>query len=100
MRTDPEFHKQMSAKEAELTAGREKRLATLREHGVRDDLPIEQTAIFLSLVANGLALLRTMGDPLPDLDTLVELVDEGVAPGPNVSRPRRKRKTVVGAGRT
>ena len=37
-------------------------------------------AIFLSFVANGLALRQAMGDPLPDLDALAKLVDEGVAP--------------------
>jgi hypothetical protein len=36
------------------------------------------TAIFLSLVANGLALRQTMDDPQPDLDQLAELVETGV----------------------
>ena len=99
VRNDPEFQKQMTVKEAELAAGREERLARLREQGVRDDLPIEQTAIFLSLVANGLALRRTMGDPLPDLDALVELVEHGVAPRAKVSARRRTRKRAVRAGR-
>jgi AcrR family transcriptional regulator len=99
VRTDPEFQKQMTVKEAELTAGREGRLAKLREQGVRDDLPIEETAIFLSLVANGLALRRTMGDPLPDLDALVDLVESGVAPRTKVSARRRTRKRAVRAGR-
>jgi AcrR family transcriptional regulator len=99
VRTDPAFQKQMTVKEAELTAGREGRLAKLREQGVRDDLPIEETAIFLSLVANGLALRRTMGDPLPDLDALVDLVESGVAPRTKVSARRRTRKRAVRAGR-
>jgi AcrR family transcriptional regulator len=91
VRTDSEFRKQMAVKEAELTAGREERLARLRQQGVRDDVPLEQTAIFLSLVANGLALRRTMGDPPPDLDALVELVDAGAAPRVT-GRPTRHSK--------
>ena len=33
---------------------------------------------FLSFVANGLAIARTLGDDLPDLDLLNELVESGV----------------------
>jgi hypothetical protein len=87
------------AKEAELEAGRDEPLARLEEQGVRKDLPVRETAIFLSLVANGLALRRTVEDPMPELDTLVELVETGIAPKTNVSRRRGKRKTTVGAGR-
>jgi TetR/AcrR family transcriptional regulator, transcriptional repressor of aconitase len=98
VRTDPEFQKQVESKEAEIRARRGERLQRLREQGFRDDVELETTAMFLSLVANGLALRRTTGDPMPDLDALVELVENGVAPRADVSRPRRKRKTRVGAG--
>ena len=84
IRTDPEFHKQIEAKEEALRATRNERLARLQEQGFREDVLLEQIAIFLSLVANGLALRRTMDDPMPDLDALVELVDNGV-------RPKRRR---------
>ena len=47
---------------------------------MREDVPLEDAAVFLSFVANGLALRHTMGDPLPDLDVIAQLVDEGVAP--------------------
>ena len=47
---------------------------------MRDDVPIETIAQFLSLLANGLAFVRVTGDPLPDLDVLAELVETGVAP--------------------
>ena len=47
---------------------------------MREDVPLEDAAIFLSFVANGLALRHAMGDPLPDLDAIAKLVDEGVAP--------------------
>jgi TetR/AcrR family transcriptional regulator, transcriptional repressor of aconitase len=99
VRTDPEFRKHVEVKEAELRAGRDERLTRLRAQGVREDIPLDQTGIFLSLVANGLALRRTMGDPLPDLDLLVKLVETGVAPRADVSRSRRRRKRTVGAER-
>ena len=98
-RTEPAFQKHVRAKEAELDAGREQRLAMLEDQGVRKDLPLRETAMFLSLVANGLALRRTVEDPMPDLDTLVKLVETGVAPRREVSRSHRKRKTPVDAGR-
>jgi hypothetical protein len=45
-------------------------------------VPVETTAIFLSLVANGLALRLTMDDPQPDLDQIAELVETGVGRRP------------------
>jgi TetR/AcrR family transcriptional regulator, transcriptional repressor of aconitase len=88
--TDPKFRRHVEAKEAELSAGRGERLAKLQELGVREDVPIEQAAMFLSIVLNGLAVRRTVGDPLPDLDTLVELVDSGIGPRPVRSRRSRR----------
>jgi AcrR family transcriptional regulator len=83
--TDPTFEELVADAETELRAHRQDRLDRLAAQGVRDDVPLEATAVFLSLVANGLALRRTMGDPMPDLDALAELVEQGVA-------PRRSRK--------
>ena len=76
---DPEFEALVRAHEAELAAHRNERLARLEEQGVREDVPLETIAVFLSLIANGLALRRTMGDSMPDLDALAELVERGVA---------------------
>jgi hypothetical protein len=47
---------------------------------VRDDLPVDAAAKFLTMIANGLALGRLSGDELPDLDLLNELVETGAAP--------------------
>jgi AcrR family transcriptional regulator len=78
--TDPTFEELVANAETELRAHRQDRLDRLAAQGVRNDVPLEATAVFLSLVANGLALRRTMGDPMPDLDVLAELVERGVAP--------------------
>jgi TetR/AcrR family transcriptional regulator, transcriptional repressor of aconitase len=83
--TDPTFQELVANADRELREHQQDRLDRLAAQGVRDDLPLETTAVFLSLVANGLALRRTMGDPMPDLDALAELVERGVA-------PRRSRK--------
>jgi TetR/AcrR family transcriptional regulator, transcriptional repressor of aconitase len=78
-RTDPEFRKQVAAKESS-DEERQARLDALRRHGLRTDVPIEQVAVFLSCVANGVGLRRASDDPLPDLDVLTELVEHGVSP--------------------
>ena len=87
-RTDPEFQREVSAQEEIWAETRDERLNALREQGVRDDVAIDQVGIFLGLIANGLALRVTVGDPNPDLDAIAELVETGV-------RPRRRGK---GAG--
>jgi TetR/AcrR family transcriptional regulator, transcriptional repressor of aconitase len=79
IRTEPAFRAQAEALDEETAAGRPERMAKLREHGLREDMPIEVVATFLSLVANGLALRVTVGDQIPDLDLLAELVETGVS---------------------
>ncbi len=80
VRTDPEFRRALEAREADATGRSAERFARLAQD-VRDDLPIRETATFLSLVANGLALRRSVGEDAPDLDALVELVETGVSAG-------------------
>jgi TetR/AcrR family transcriptional regulator, transcriptional repressor of aconitase len=77
IRTDPEFRRLLEDRERELVEHREERFAALRPN-VREDVPIRTVAIFLSLVANGLALRLSIGDESPDLDELAELVETGV----------------------
>jgi AcrR family transcriptional regulator len=81
IRTDPAFREQVARLERDVAATRDQRYDRLRPT-VRDDVPLEAVAAFLSLVANGLAFARTTGDGLPDLDRLYELVETGVAPRP------------------
>ena len=77
VRTDEHFREQVARLEEETKKRRQSRLDRL-QGSVRDDLPIEVTLQFLSFVANGLAIARTTGDELPDLDLLNELVESGV----------------------
>jgi TetR/AcrR family transcriptional regulator, transcriptional repressor of aconitase len=85
VRTEPRFQRLVAEHEQRFDATLAERLEWLRDQGVREDVPIEAIGIFLTLVANGLALRLTSGDPLPDLDAIAELVERGVG-------PRRGRK--------
>src|SRR5918995_7470646 len=88
IRTDEGFREQVAKLDRDVAATRSERFARLRPT-VRDDLPIETIAQFLSLIANGLAFARVTGDPLPDLDLLNELVETGA--GPRRKPARRSR---------
>ena len=90
IRTDDGFREQVAKLERDVAATREERYAKLRP-SVRDDLPIETIAQFLSLLANGLAFVRVTGDPLPDLDVLSELVETGAGPRSSASPTRGPR---------
>ena len=79
VRTDSEFRRLLEEHEQEFAETRDERLGRLRPQ-VRDDVPIESVATFLSFVANGLALRVSLGEPTPDLDAIARLVEEGVAP--------------------
>ena len=90
IRTDESFREQVAKLERDVAATRAERYARLRP-SVRDDLPIETIAQFLSLLANGLAFVRVTGDPLPDLDVLNQLVETGVAPRRKPARSSGRR---------
>jgi TetR/AcrR family transcriptional regulator, transcriptional repressor of aconitase len=85
VRTEPRFKRLVAEHEQRFDATVAERLERLRAQGVRDDVPLEAIGVFLTLVANGLALRLTSGDPLPDLDAIAKLVERGVG-------PRRGRK--------
>ena len=77
-RGDEKFRKAISEAEDKLMREKDVRLERLRAQGYRDDVGIETVAIFLSLIANGMALRRTLGDPMPDLAEVAKLVEGGV----------------------
>jgi hypothetical protein len=90
LRTDEAFRRRLEEHDAAHAEERAARLTRLRDAGYRDDVPLEEIARFLGLVANGLALRATVGDPLPDLDVLAELVERGVGAEPRKrAAPRR-----------
>jgi AcrR family transcriptional regulator len=90
LRTDEAFRRRLEEHDAAHRGERLAKLERLRETGYREDVPLEAIAMFLGTVANGLALRATVGDPLPDLDVLAELVERGVSAEPRKrTAPRR-----------
>jgi AcrR family transcriptional regulator len=87
LRTDSDFQRAVAEHDEAGAPARRERLQRLAEQGVRDDVALESIGAFLSAVANGLALRLTVGDPLPDLDDVAELVEHGVR-----GRPTRKQR--------
>lgn len=79
VRTDARFRREFEQLDERAKGQRDARRARLAP-SVRDDVPVDAVATYLSLLANGLAFARVTGDELPDLDVLDELVRTGVAP--------------------
>jgi hypothetical protein len=77
VRTEERFREQVERLDQEAKKTRPSRMERLQP-SVREDIPIEVTVQFLTFVANGLAIARTTGDELPDLDLLNTLVESGV----------------------
>jgi TetR/AcrR family transcriptional regulator, transcriptional repressor of aconitase len=75
-RTDPELRGRHSAHvEQELLPALTAKLEREQADGLlRDDVPAEQIAGFVSLVANGLAVAVGSGEPPRELDTTIEFV--------------------------
>jgi TetR/AcrR family transcriptional regulator, transcriptional repressor of aconitase len=90
LRTDEDFRRRLEEHDAAHRAERMERLERMQAPGYREDVALEAIAMFLGTVANGLALRATVGDPLPDLDVLADLVERGVSAGPRKrTTPRR-----------
>jgi len=78
VRTDERFREQVELLEQRTESQRQERHARLSEV-VRTDIPVGVASHFLGMLANGVALARVTGDPMPDLDALMMLVETGVA---------------------
>ncbi|MEJ7791876.1 MAG: hypothetical protein WKF65_07900 [Gaiellaceae bacterium] len=79
VRTDERFREQIDLLAQRAESQRPERHARLSEV-VRADVPIGIASQFLGMLANGVAFARVTGDPMPDLDVLMTLVETGVAP--------------------
>jgi TetR/AcrR family transcriptional regulator, transcriptional repressor of aconitase len=95
IRTDPEFKRQLAAHERELEKTRPARLERLQALGVRQDFRLDDIALFLSVVANGIALQISTGDRLPDVDVMVSLLETGVGPRKGGKATGRERATTL-----
>ena len=81
-RMDPEFRdRHASRSRDELGPVLVANVKEAQERGeLRGDLPPEKIAGFVSLVANGIAVQTGSGEPIKDVDTLVELVRAAIEP--------------------
>ena len=79
-RTDPEFGRRQRAQADEkLVPALLDHVRAQQERGeLRADFPAERIVAFVSLVANGVALQMGSGEPVRDVDALVEFVRSAV----------------------
>jgi len=82
IRTDPDFRRKHEARtQTELAPPLVEHVRAEQERGaLRDDKPAEQVAGFIGLVANGVAVQLGSGEPIRNVDALVEFVRSAVEP--------------------
>jgi AcrR family transcriptional regulator len=89
LRTDPAFRAAWQERLGTVRAAAVERLARGRDAGVvRDDVPVDVLAAFLSLVLDGLVLHLGTGMPVADAAAVLDLAEEAV-------RRQGERPTVV-----
>jgi len=90
IRTDPEFARRHAERtQGELTSALLEQVAAEQQAGaLRDDVPPERVAGFISLVANGAVLQTALGERIRDVDALVGFVRAAVEP-PTTRAPSR-----------
>ncbi len=93
LRTDPEFRMRHEARTSEeLAPPLLDHVRAQQEDGVlRSDRPAEQLAGFIGLVANGVVVQMATGEPIRNMDALIEFVRRRVtAPAQKPARPRTR----------
>jgi hypothetical protein len=79
LRTDPAFRTAWQARLSTVRAAAIERLERGRDSGaVRDDVPVEVLASFLSLVLDGLVLHLGTGMPMGDVPAVLDLAEAAV----------------------
>ena len=93
IRTDPEFKRRYEARAQEsLAPPLLEHVHAEQERGAfRPDASPEQIAGFIGLVANGVAVQLGTGEPIRNVDALIEFVRSAVIdPAPTDTRPRTR----------
>jgi AcrR family transcriptional regulator len=79
LRTDPTFRADWQRRIDAITRSAQQRLAAGQAAGtVREDLPVATLVTFLRLVYDGLAVHLAAGAPDPDLEAVLDLVEQTV----------------------
>jgi AcrR family transcriptional regulator len=90
LRTDPAFRTAWQERLSTVRAAAVDRLERGRENGaIRDDVPVEVLAAFLSLVLEGLVLHLGTGMPLGDIPAVLDLAEAAVR------QPARNARTAI-----
>jgi len=97
IRTDPEFRRRHEERtQAELAPPLVEHVMAEQERGaLRDDRPAEQVAGFIGLVANGVAVQLGSGEPIRNVDALMEFVRSAVEPPTAPAPPSTRRRTAA-----
>ena len=78
-RTDPYFKTRFEARHEDLAAVNRARIEEAQRNGeLRDDLSAKEIGTFVTLVLNGLALLRAGGDELPSTELVLSLLRDAI----------------------
>jgi AcrR family transcriptional regulator len=78
-RTDPDFKRRVEAGHERLAAANRARLEEAQRAGeFRDDLSAKEIGTFVSLVLNGLAVMRAGGDELPSTELVLSLLRDAI----------------------
>jgi AcrR family transcriptional regulator len=94
VRTDPAFEALWRHHLRSITRATQARLARQRDAGVvRDDVPIETLAAFLTLVYDGLVAQLATGMPIQHLDGVLDLAEQAVREAPGDMRDTPSRDT-------
>ena len=95
MRTDPTFRERhQSRTDEELAPPLLEHVRSEQGAGrLRGDRTLEQIAGFVGLVANGVAVQLVTGEPIRDVDALVEFVRSAVEPPTDPARPDTRPRT-------
>jgi AcrR family transcriptional regulator len=80
LRTNPELMHELQQRAPDASQRGDETMAALQAEGsLRQDIELESIVQFISLIANGLALARSLGFEL-DVDALLTLVHTGIDP--------------------
>ena len=91
IRTDADFRDRIDARQKAVAPANRARVEQAQRDGeFRDDIAPKEIGTFVSLVLNGLALMRAGGEELPSTDLVLELLRDAIGPA-RARTPARTR---------
>ncbi len=81
VRNDDDFRERIESRQKEVAPANRARIEEAQRSGeFRDDLGPREIGIFVTLVLNGLALMRAGGEELPSTDLVLSLLRDAIGP--------------------